>query len=796
MGHAALADLVSPLRDVLPAVPDPQRRALEAVLGWSATAEAERHLVAAALLSLLSAAAAERPVLLVVDDLQWVDRESRAALLFAARRLHHDAVVVLMACRDSDVDPDIPTRHLTGLEAAPARALLRGLVTGPVVDRLVTETGGNPLGLTELARSLSPEQRRGSAALPQVLPVSDRLAAALRRSVGELSALARRALVLAAARAEAGPVVEALAAEGLDADRAVDEAERAGALVLHEGRLGFRHPLLRAVVWADAAPAERRSAHRSLAAALGHRPEQRVRHLAEAVVGYDDEVARALLDAAAAERRRSGYAAAVALTERAAQLVRSPVEAAAYRAAAVQDAFLGGDVRRVHSLAAAVLDGPADGHARGRALLWLGILEQYAGSVPRARELLEQAAAIGSREVRLRAAAELVAVGYRLGVPAVMSSAAGAAAELADADDPEQEMLARYTEAAALAVAGQWAQAHAPAARALELLETHPPLRDEPRYLAIALLATGWMGEPLRAAEFLDRRMDRARELGALGVLPLPLSLVAGGAALLGRHDLAYAWAGEAQELGTELGYAADVGTAHELLAWQAAARGLPEEAGRSLDEARRLAAVAGVLDAAVHVDLVDAFAALCRGDLQRVITVLERRLRIDEGRLPRGDYPLSVAPDLVEAYLGVGRAADAAALADRHAALHRDAPDPDVRAHGARLRAMTSARRRDRGRRVRAGAPGARRGPQHVRSRPHPAAARLPAAPRRAAHRRPRAAAGRGGRVRRHGPPGLGDPGHRRARRHRPDRSPRRDPERPAHLAGDCASSCSSPAA
>jgi DNA-binding CsgD family transcriptional regulator len=690
LGHAGLADVVTPLLDLLPAVPEPQRRALDAALGLAGPAEGSRYLVAAGLLSLLSAAAADRPVLLVVDDLQWVDRESRAALLFAVRRLRHDPVAALLACRDSDVDPDVPTHRLAGLAPEPARALLRGLVAAPVADRLVAETGGNPLGLTETARSLTPGQRRGSAALPGVLPVGDRLASALRRSVAGLTPPARRALVLAAAHTGAATVVAALAAEGLDPERAVDEAERAGALVVRDGSLLFRHPLLRAVVWADAAPAERRSAHGSLAARLHDRPEQRVRHLAEAVLGHDDELARALLDAAAQERRRSGHAAAGALAERAAQLTSSPVEAAARRAAAVEDAFLGGDGERVRRLAADVLDGPADDGARSRALLWLGVLEQYAGSVHRARDLLERAAATGSGPVALRAVAELASVGYRTGQPEAMASAARSAAGLADASDPEQEMLARYTEAAALAVAGRWEQAHAPAARALELLETDPVLRDEPRHLALALLAAGWMREPLRAAGFLDRRMDRARALGALGVLPLPLSLVAGGAALLGRHDLAHAWAGEAVELGTELGYAADVAIAHEVAAWQAAARGLPDEAAASLAEARRLAAVAGTDAAAVHVDLVDAFAALCRGDLPHVVAVLERRLRIDDGRLPRGDYPLSVAPDLVEAYLGTGRAADAAALAARHAKRHRDTPDPDIAAHRARLLAMT----------------------------------------------------------------------------------------------------------
>ena len=164
------------------------------------------------------------------------------------------------------------------------------------------------------------------------------------------------------------------------------------------------------------------------------------------------------------------------------------------------------------------------------------------------------------------------------------------------------------------------------------------------------------------------------------------LSLIAGGGMLFGRHQEGYALAGEAVELGTELGYVADVAIAYELLAWQQASRGLHAEAGRSLAESRRLTDRAGVSAAAVHVHLIDAYAALCRGDLDRVVELLEGRIAADGGRLPRGDYPLGVAPDLVEAYLGLGRRDDAAALAARHAELHRDSPLPEPRAHAARL--------------------------------------------------------------------------------------------------------------
>jgi DNA-binding CsgD family transcriptional regulator/tetratricopeptide (TPR) repeat protein len=701
LGHAGLTDVVRRLQPFLDAVPEPQRRALDEALGRTGTTGAGRpYLVAAGTLSLLAAAAAERPVLLVVDDLDRVDPESVTALVFAVRRLGHDAVAAVLAGRrppDGEALTGLAVHRLTGLDGTAVRELLRhagaGPVAAPVAARLEAGTGGNPLALTEALRSLTPEQRRGSAALPDVLPVGARLVAAFGRTVTGLPAGTRRALVLAAAGdGDAGPVADALRTEGVDLADVLPAAERADVLVLRDGRLRFRHPLLRAAVWGSAEPAEQRSAHRSLAGVLPDGSGARVRHLGRATVGHDDEVARRLLDVAARERLRSGFATATALEERAAELTAAPAGAAGCRAAAAEDAFLGGDLDRARRLATAVLDAAgADDAARGRALLVLGTAEQYAGSVPRAHELLDRAASAGSPGVRLRAVAELAMTSYRLGRPDGMATAAQVATDLADPADPEQELLARHTEGAALAFGGRWTEAYAPLARALELLESVPALRDEPRHLATALLTVGWMGEPVRALQFLDRRLDAARATGALGVLPLALSLVAGGAAALDRHELAYAWAGEAVELGTELGYVADVAIATELLAWQLAARGRHSDATAALTEARRLGRVAGVTDAAVQVDLVEAFAALCRGDADRVIAVLEVRLAADGGRLPRGDHPLGVAPDLVEAYLATGRTADATDLARRYADVHRASTDADVRALGARLRAMVA---------------------------------------------------------------------------------------------------------
>ena len=160
-------------------------------------------------------------------------------------------------------------------------------------------------------------------------------------------------------------------------------------------------------------------------------------------------------------------------------------------------------------------------------------------------------------------------------------------------------------------------------------------------------------------------------------------------ARLTGRHEQGYAWAGEAVELGRELGHVADLAMAHELLAREEAGRGAHDRAALELEAAHACEREAGTLDVAVVLPLTDAWCALCRGDLPRVVAVLEERLRADGGRQPRGDYPLSVVPDLVEAHLGLGARDRAAELAREHAQLHSEGPDPVARAHVQRLRGL-----------------------------------------------------------------------------------------------------------
>ena len=178
LAFAALHQLCEPLLDRLGQLPDPQRDALGTAFGLIAGAAPDRFLVGLAVLSLLSEAAEERPLIWVVDDAQWLDRASAQVLAFAARFLA-ESVLILFATREAHADfRGLPELALGGLRDADARELLAQVVRWPlderVRDRIVAETGGNPLALLELPRGLSPAELAERIGDAQAAPFSGR----------------------------------------------------------------------------------------------------------------------------------------------------------------------------------------------------------------------------------------------------------------------------------------------------------------------------------------------------------------------------------------------------------------------------------------------------------------------------------------------------------------------------------------------------------------------------------------------------------------------------------------------
>jgi len=329
LSYSALNQVLLPLRDELSQVSQAGRDALQVALGLGAGPAPDRLAVSNATLEVLNHAALRQPVLMVIEDLQWVDRASAAVLGFVARRLADTRVGMLGALRSGIGSfferAGLPELELGPLDPESSSVLLSArfpVLAAGVRERLLAEAQGNPLALLELPAALSEPQRLAGAALPDVLPLGRRLQALFVARVKELPARTRQVL-LRAALDGTGDLRVLTSSESLE-DLA--EAERAG-LVSVGGSprlLSFRHPLTRSAVVELATEGERRAAHRELADLWQDRPDRRAWHLAEAAVGPDEDVAVLLEEAAHRLLHRGEAAGAIAALTRAAELSPEP----------------------------------------------------------------------------------------------------------------------------------------------------------------------------------------------------------------------------------------------------------------------------------------------------------------------------------------------------------------------------------------------------------------------------------------------------------------------------------------
>ena len=346
---AGLQQLCVSMLGHLEHLPRPQADALRTAFALMEGPPPDRFLIGLAVLSLLSEAAAQRPLACVVDDCQWLDQASAQALAFAARRIQAEGVLLAFAAREPGQDFDgIPGFMVGGLRESDARALLRSVVPWPldeqVRERILAETRGNPLALLELPRGRSPAELAGGFGLPHELPLAGRIQESFLRRAEELPEATWLMVLLAAAEpaGDAALVWRAAARLGLARD-AVVTAEAAGLLKIG-GRVVFRHPLVRSAVYRASPPDDRRRVHVVLAAATDADldPDRRAWHLAQAAIGPDEEVAAELERSAARAQGRGGLAAAAAFLDRAAQLSLDPAAQARRALAAAQAKYLAG----------------------------------------------------------------------------------------------------------------------------------------------------------------------------------------------------------------------------------------------------------------------------------------------------------------------------------------------------------------------------------------------------------------------------------------------------------------------
>ena len=409
LGFAALHRLLLPFLDRLERLPGPQR---DVLARRSACAPGRRRTGSwpgLAALTLLADAAVDQPLICLVDDAQWLDRESMEVFGLVGRRLHADDIGLVLAVRDGPAGDrsgtaafyGLPTLRVTGLSEPDATVLLGSTRSGRpsplAVGRIVAETGGNPLALIEFAGELT------SAVLPLTpLPIGPRLEAHFLRQVRTLPRETQELLLVTSLAPSDDPAVlwRAAAALGLTA-QALDPAVNDG-ILSRERHPAFRHPLIRSAVHAGADPAQRRRVHEALAAATdrGTAPDRRAWHLAEAAVGLDEEVAAELERASERARSRGGYAAQGIFLARAAELTADPHARSARLFAAAQAHLVIGDAGQAQAaLGQAVpgLQAPAVAQRLRAAIAWLqGQIQQapaiLLAAVPEAKRFDERLA--------------------------------------------------------------------------------------------------------------------------------------------------------------------------------------------------------------------------------------------------------------------------------------------------------------------------------------------------------------------------------------------------------------------
>jgi DNA-binding CsgD family transcriptional regulator len=545
LAFAGVHQLLAPMLDHLERLPGPQRAALATAFGLSPGSAPDRFLVGLAVLSLLSEVADERPLVCVVDDEQWLDRASAQVLAFVARRLVAESVALVFAARvPSDEVAGLPELLVEGLGEGDARALLEGVVTGPldpgVRDQLVSEARGNPLALLELPRGVTPAELAGGFGLPSVVPLAGRIEESFRRRLDALPADTCALLLVAAADPVGDPLLVWRAAGrlGIGTEAATPAAD-AGLLEVG-ARVRFRHPLVRSAVYRSASVQERRDVHGALAEVTDPEvdPDRRAWHRAQATPGPDEDVAAELERSAGRAQARGGLAAAAAFLERAAMLTPDPARRGQRLLAAARAKRDAGALEAALGLLVAVEAGPLDAlrtaeveHLRGQ----IAFDQRRVGDA--ARLLLSTAKRLEPLDAGLARETHLEALGTAIWAgSADGSGGVGEAAEAARAAPPGPDpprVVDVLLDAFALRLTEGYAAAAPLLTRALKLVLALDVASGEAgRWLWL----TGRRAGAIIALELWDyeswhalvaRQTQVARDTGALVQLQLALNILA-----------------------------------------------------------------------------------------------------------------------------------------------------------------------------------------------------------------------------------------------------------------------------
>jgi DNA-binding CsgD family transcriptional regulator len=706
LAHAALRDLLHDLfEDVEGALPAPQTRALAVALLLEEPGDAPpgQAAVAAGFLGALRVAASEAPVLVAVDDIQWLDGSSALALGFAARRVRDDDAIAFLFSRRTGQDAPalelerLPAEKLSRLAIGPLslgalQALLMsrlGLSLSRPALRAVHEmSGGNPFYALEIARALpDPSWTPAPGELP---PVPVTLRGLVDTRVADLPAATRDALAVAASlRQPTLGLVDAVISQ--DAAGVIAPAVAEGVVDVDGDSLRFAHPLLAAAAYERLPQARRREVHASLARLLDEE-EERARHLALAATEPGEQVASTLERAAANAARRGATAAAADLAAEAQRLTPAS-EAAAWRRrirAEADYAVRAGDPRRATGALERLLASRLPDAERGVVLAQLARVGlhglDWASSIRRCHEALRHAADPG-----LRAAIEIDLM---------------RALSFVEEDD---EALRHLREAARLAAAAGDEPLLVSALLGVETRERgEPSPRTIQRFLALELppahftassaypYVLGLADRFAEALAYYELMREYARDHGEEAPYSWTLVRMAQLECLRGEWQQALSRAEEAAEVAGVAGHAANEALALATSALLEAKLGRVEGARASAGRALGLAEPAGAAQAmtlAQHalgfVDLSLSDAAAAHARLGPVIAK-RRRAGVMDPSVVR------FVPDEVEALVQIGDEEGSTELLGWYEQLARAAGRPLSLAATARCRGILAGARGD----------------------------------------------------------------------------------------------------
>ena len=681
-----LADVDDPVRAV---IPEPQRRALEAALLITDAPEdgIDERAIGAGLLSLLRALAQDRPQVIAVDDVQWLDLPTRRALAFAARRLRSERVGFLLTAHTGDpsdpsLDRALPPDAVERLELGPLsvgalHALFKEHLgrsfSLPVLGRIAKACRGNPLYALEVARELE----RAPKANPG-LPVPAALGALVDARLARLPGATRESLLAAASLAR--PTVERIG----PADFA--PAIRAGIVRIEDGEVRFTHPLYASAVYRSASDRARQAMHRKLAAGATE-PEDRARHLALGSPTADAGVASLLDEAAERAMARGAPSTSIELLELALRLTPAEDDEGALRrtVALTRGLFDTGDGARAEAILDRTLETAPPGPLRREAMVQLGWWLTERGDWAAGVGMME-AALTDENDPRAAGRTEvMLAEAYRLNLP-VARQHAGRALELLDPGiDPGLYSKALQLAVEARLLFGDGADSEG-MARSLALQDRASGTWE------VSQFAAGWargMDDLDAARERFSRLIDVYEEQGLDSELPGTLGHLATVELWSGRWQRAESLARRARELADQTEYPVSACLARYALGLVLVQRGELDEARSAANATLEVFAdrPAPILETQARIVLGEA--DLSAGDATEALNHFERADELLASIGWREPFHFRYQGDQIEALVRVGRLDDATALVTRLEESAARIPRPWIAAVAARGRAM-----------------------------------------------------------------------------------------------------------